>query len=232
MTENLPVYGPTTVFPADQDTRGDVIVRVAFTLSRTQLATALSVACATTGHDAAHMAVDEIRTEIEGYLAATGVVQADEDARQAPEQALTAAIARAYPPPPAPAALQSPLYRDGTVVLQTLDHGDVTVIEPHWCTGHDDDTVGRLADITHDGPHVRAGASTSRHGYVDIMDACISHAPFGDQPEPDPVLSLRVDVEMDATPEDARKVAQGLRVASLRLDRTADEVERLRGGGQ
>lgn len=232
MIEILPVYGPTTTFPADENTCGDVIVRVALTLSRTQLAAVLHVGCASAGREAASMTVDEIRTEIEGYLAATGVIRADEDTRQAPAQGLVDAINRAYPPMPAPACRRSPRYRDGTVTLQTLDHGDVTVVEPAWCTGHDQDTVGRLADITHDGPHIRAGASTGKHGYIDIMDACISQAPFGDHPEADPVLSLHVDVEMDAAPEDAHKVARGLRVASLRIDRTADEVERLCGGVQ
>lgn len=131
-----------------------------------------------------------------------------------------------------PPARQAPRYRQGTVTLQTLDHGEVTVPEPAWCTGHDGDTVGRLADITHDGVHVHAGASTVEHGYVDIMDACISQAPFGKHPEKNPLLSLHIDLDLDATPESARRVAQGLRVASLRIDRIADEAERLRGGGR
>ncbi|MEU1559491.1 hypothetical protein ABZ504_03095 [Streptomyces mirabilis] len=132
-----------------------------------------------------------------------------------------------------PRVPQSPRYRQGTVILQTEDHGEVTVPEPVWCTGHDDEYVGHLADLTHNGVHVRAGAVTYAHGYLELLDAYISHAPYGElHPEAHPVLSLHLDLDLDATPEDSRKVAQALRVASLRIDRVADEVERLRNGGQ
>jgi hypothetical protein len=107
------------------------------------------------------------------------------------------------------------------------------VPEPVWCTGHDDEYVGHLADLTHNGPHVRAGTPIWQRGYLELLDAYISHAPYGElHPEAHPLLSLHLDLELDATPEDARKVAQALRVASLRIDRVADEVERLRNGGR
>jgi hypothetical protein len=37
------------------------------------------------------------------------------------------------------------------VTVHTLDHGDVTVPEPAWCTGHDPFPEQR-ADLTHYGP--------------------------------------------------------------------------------
>lgn len=120
-----------------------------------------------------------------------------------------------------------------TVTLQTIDHGPVVVDEPGWCQGHAGEPPVYRSDITHNGRHVRAGAATEGHGYVDFMDAYISHAPYGEaQPEPYPVVSLHLDLDLDVTPDDGVKLARGLRVAAARIERVVAEAERLRGGGR
>ncbi|GAB3169881.1 DUF6907 domain-containing protein [Streptomyces incanus] len=125
---------------------------------------------------------------------------------------------------------QDPRYRDGVVILLTLDRGEVVVPEPAWCRGHDDDLVGHLADVTHNGPAVRADAVTAQYGPLQVMEARISWAPHGQvQPEPAPLLAIRVDVEVTVAVEDGRHLAQALRAAAVRIDRTLDEVARLRG---
>lgn len=244
--EHLPVFGPTEV-SGDEDTEPVVIVRVAYALSREQLLAALGYGFAEIAADRepADLTDAEVRIEVEGFLGAQGIIELDriveheQHRTYPPEQqavldALAAAADRAYLAPTSPRpAMQSPRYREGTVTLQTVDHGEVTIPEPDWCTGHDDERVGHLADVTHNGRPVRAGAATEQYGYVEILDAHISHAPYAVmQPEPHPVVSLHLDLDADVTPEDGFKVARGLRVGALRVERTVAEAERLRGGGR
>ncbi|MYU22712.1 hypothetical protein [Streptomyces sp. SID8352] len=125
---------------------------------------------------------------------------------------------------------QDPQYRHGTVTLRTIDHGQVTVPEPAWCTGHDNDPVNALADLTHNGAATTASAVTARYGQVDIMDARITQTPHGRTlPEPRPLLVVHVDVDATVAPEDARHLAQALRVAAVRLDRLIADLAHLRG---
>jgi hypothetical protein len=125
---------------------------------------------------------------------------------------------------------QSPRYRDRTVVLQTIDHGEVTVPEPAWCIGHDDDLVEYLADITHDGPVITADATTTRYGRERIMEARISQAPHGEiRPEPLPLLHVHLDVDATVATEDGRNLTRALRAAAARNDRALDELAHLRG---
>ena len=120
---------------------------------------------------------------------------------------------------------QSPRYRDRTVVLDTLDHGEVTVPEPAWCIGHDDELVGYLADIGHNGP-----AITARYGRTPLMEACITQAPHGElRPEQLPVLAVHLDIDATVDSEDGRHLARALRAAAARLDRALDELALLRG---
>lgn len=120
-----------------------------------------------------------------------------------------------------------------TVTIDTVDHGSVVLPEPDWCTGHGWQPTPRLADVTHYGVPVKATAMTEHRGLVDLLVARISHAPYAVvQPEPHPVVSVVIDLEADLDPSDARKVAQGLRVAAMRLEMVTGETERLRNGGQ
>lgn len=102
--------------------------------------------------------------------------------------------------------------------------------EPAWCVGHDDELVGYLADLTHNGPSTTAGAVTARYGRIPVLEANITHAPHADkQREQAPLLSIRVDVDANVAPEDARHIAQALRVAAVRLDRAITGLDHLRG---
>ncbi|MFJ9020782.1 DUF6907 domain-containing protein [Streptomyces sp. NPDC102259] len=236
-TAPLPGFGPTDVIPADENAEPFAVVQVALTLTRDQLRTALAIGHAELAAEPslADMGVLDVRREVEGYLAVGAIFELEREAdamRLSAELTaeLDAAIDRAYTRPAGEARAQSPRYRDGTVILDTLDHGEVAIPEPAWCTGHDGELVGHLVDVTHNGPPVKASANTHELGLVEIMTACISHAPHAvEQPEPHPVLSLHLDVTADLSPADGRQVAQGLRVASLRLDRALAEVARLRG---
>ncbi|WP_128380509.1 DUF6907 domain-containing protein [Streptomyces cavernae] len=116
------------------------------------------------------------------------------------------------------------------VTIPTVDHGLVAVPEPAWCTGHGWQPNPYLADVTHNSARVRASAATAAYGLVEVMRARITHAPYAVlQPEPHPLVSVRLDVALDLDPADALKVVQGLRVAALRLEKVAAEAARLRG---
>jgi hypothetical protein len=242
VTENLPIFGPTEVQNVNDDFGPAVaVVRVDFALSREELVTALSYGYATANLDrpVGELSVEDVRREVEGYLAFAGYLEMtgrveSERARRGEDPvtqaAFAAAIDRAYPTALVPAAPQAPRYGDGVVTLQTLDAGEITIDEPRWCLGHHGEQVVHRADITHNGRRVTASAETER-GTVDILDARISHAPYAElQPEPHPVISVTVDIEDTFTDEDARQVAHGLNVAGLRLARLVADAARLQRG--
>lgn len=115
-----------------------------------------------------------------------------------------------------------------TVVIDTIDHGRVELVEPAWCIGHGSE-LGRPVyrdDLTHNSVRVKSGVETESHGWVPVLTACISWAPFR---EIVPVISLIVDVEHDFEAEDGRRVAEGLRLAASRVEALATEAIRLRG---
>ncbi|MFI6488273.1 DUF6907 domain-containing protein [Streptomyces sp. NPDC050564] len=118
-----------------------------------------------------------------------------------------------------------------TVSIVTVDQGEVTIPEPAWCVGHHWQPRPYLADVTHNSVRVKAGAMTAEHGWVSILVARISHAPYALViPQPYPVVSVEVDMVAELAAEDVPKVAQGLRVAAMRLEKVAAEALRLRGG--
>lgn len=125
----------------------------------------------------------------------------------------------------------NPRYSQGSVTLQTLDQGEVTVPEPAWCVGHDNETVGHLADITHNGPAATAGAVTARYGRIPVLnDVHITQAPHAEkQREPGPLLSIRLEVDVTVAPEDARHITQALRISIARIERAIADLTHLRG---
>lgn len=247
MTGNLPVYGPTEPF-GDEEHESEVIVRVDFLMSREQIATALGMAWAEIAGDRnpEALTVVEVRHEVEAWLSVQAFheldVQMERDAarawspeRQRAMQLLAAAVQHAYPPHrerPVP-AVQEPRYGDGTVTLQTLDRGEVTVPEPDWCRGHDGDMVGPLSELAHEGPEVAAVVDGGRLGELPFLRAQLTHAPFLEaEPEPHPLVYVEA---MEAASFDA----DGLRAAAARLaafaghlvDQAA-ELDRLQQEGQ
>ncbi|MFE2132256.1 DUF6907 domain-containing protein [Streptomyces sp. NPDC059466] len=242
MTATPPAFGPTETFPCDENSTPFAVVTLSFAVTREQLRAALAIGQAENAGEPPlpELTVRDTRREIEGYFAAAAVLGSDAelqsvDAVLAPDHAaeLDAAIDRAYTRRElTPLKTQQPLYRDGTVTLKTLDHGEVVLPEPAWCTGHDADTVGTLDEVTHNGRHVRAG-SIGSHGYVDFLDAFVTHAPYLVQrPEPHPLVSVNLDLNTDADPDGVARIAHGLRAAALRLERLAAEARHLRNGGQ
>lgn len=255
MIENLPVYGPTDPF-GDEEHEPDVIVRVDFLMSREQITTALGIAWAEIAGDRGpeSLSVVEVRHEVEAYLSVQAFheldaqMERDEQRTFPPEQQrvmdlLAEIVERVYPPVTAgeettpdldsfPHPVQAPRYANGAVTLQTLDHGTVDLPEPRWCTGHGWQPNPYLADVTHYSVPVKASAMTDGHGLVELLVARISHAPYAvEQPEPNPVVSVVIDLEAGLNTADAHKVAQALRVAAMRLDMVTGEAERLRNGG-
>ncbi|MFC7892705.1 DUF6907 domain-containing protein [Streptomyces sp. NPDC057381] len=239
MSATPPVFGPTEII-GDDEQPTLAIVQLAIALPREQLRAALAIGHAQMAGEPPldEMSVLDVRREVEGYLGAASIVDLYRETavvtkRITPEHAveLDSAIDRAYSrPAPAPKAKQDPRYGEGTVTLQTLDHGEVTVPEPAWCVGHDDDIVGHLADTTHNGAIVTTDATTSRHGQMRIMEAQLIQAPHGElRPEPLPLLSIRVDLDATVATEDARSISRALRVASVRLDRAIAGLAHLRG---
>ncbi|MFF7949402.1 DUF6907 domain-containing protein [Streptomyces griseorubiginosus] len=244
---DLPVYGPTDPH-GDEEHEPDVIVRVDFLMSREQLVTALGIAWAEIAGDRSpeSLTVAEVRHEVEAWLsvqaffALSDQMERDQAREFSPEQqrimqVLAAAIGEAYPPRPAPVELrvQRPRYGTGTVTLATLDRGEVTVDEPSWCTGHDGETVGFFADVTHNGPETTAPVVTAKYGPSHILTVRVSHAPHAEtQPEPFPLLAVELDGRGDLDPADGHNLARALRLAATRVDRAAVQLERIRRGRQ
>lgn len=112
------------------------------------------------------------------------------------------------------------------VSVDTIDHGLVEVDEPAWCIGHAwQRDIGR-DDITHRSVRVKTGTVTESRGWLPMLTAWVSWAPFR---ELVPVISLVLDAEGDLAAEDGRHVAEGLRVAASRIERLAADAIRLRG---
>jgi hypothetical protein len=245
--ENLPVYGPTDPF-GDEEHEPDVIVRVDYLMGREQLVTALGIAWAEIAGDRAPESLTgvEVRHEVEAWLSVQAFhelgLQMERDAQRVfpPEQqrvmqVLAEAVDQAYPPrrEPSEPTIQAPRYRNGTVTLATVDRGEVTVDEPAWCTGHDGEAVGYFTDITHNGAETSAPIVTAKYGPSQIMTMRISHAPhLVERSEPHPLLAVELDGHGDLAPEDGHNLARALRVAAVRVDRAAVELDRIRRGQQ
>ncbi|WP_406199232.1 hypothetical protein OG331_22985 [Streptomyces sp. NBC_01017] len=237
----MPVYGPTDPF-GDEEHEPDVIVRVDFLMSREQITTALGIAWAegfTTGAPES-LTVLQVRHEVEAYLSVQAFheldVQMERDRQREfpPEQQrvlqlLAEAVERAYPAAGAQnyaPAVQAPRYGDGTVTLQTLDHGEITIDEPRWCTGHDGEQIVQRVDVTHVGRKVAAEVETDA-GAVEFLPACISWGPFAElRPEPYPLADVDDFPAMD--PAQLRELAAETALHAGRLYRLSNELDRLR----
>lgn len=239
----LPIFGPIeTHGGVDELEPAVAVVRVAFALTRTQLATALGISFAGIAADQPAESLDDdtVRREVEGQLAADALHELDlqmerDQARDwSPEQqrvlgVLAAAVDRAYTRPPIPPRqVQEPRYGAGTVSLQTLDSGEVTIREPAWCVGHDGDEVLHLRDVSHEGPTVVGRVETVR-GVEEILPAHLSWGPFGElQPEPEPVAAVHGLPSMG--PDELRGLAAEVALHAGRLYSLANDLDRIRRG--
>ncbi|MGW2169015.1 DUF6907 domain-containing protein [Streptomyces sp. NPDC001705] len=64
-----------------------------------------------------------------------------------------------------------------TITVPTVDHGDVTVPEPFWCTGHHP-PGGYRADLAHEGEELALVVETPCHGPLRALSAALYQAPF------------------------------------------------------
>lgn len=242
-----PAYGPTGVQNDHDDQPGPwVTVHVAYRVSRWELMAALCDGYATANEmqDPDGMSVTRIRENVEAFFADNSARELDdlvEEIAAKIEQgddldqfaALLRAMDRAYSQPGPGPAMQRPRYGDGTVTLDTVDRGEVTVDEPAWCTGHDDETVGYFTDLTHNGPETTAPVVTAKYGPSHILTMHVSHAPHAEaQPEPFPLLAVELDGHGDLDPADGHNLARALRLAATRVDRAAVQLDRIRRGQQ
>jgi hypothetical protein len=122
--------------------------------------------------------------------------------------------------------VQNPEYGPGTVTLDTLDQGRITIDEPEWCTGHDGEQIVQRVDITHVGTTV-AGEFAG----VEFLPACIAWGPFGElRPEPYPLADVDEFPGMD--PAQLRQLAAEVGLHAGRLYSKANELDRIRRGMQ
>ncbi|MEU3441785.1 hypothetical protein ABZ755_15435 [Streptomyces griseoincarnatus] len=116
-----------------------------------------------------------------------------------------------------------------TATVPVLVVKALEVDEPDWCT--DPHTRAQFKpDITHNGPTSTTDVVTARYGRIQVLETQLTQAPHGErQPEPLPLLSIRVDIDATVATEDGQHLAQALRIAAARLDRALDELAHLRG---
>ncbi|MGW1252552.1 DUF6907 domain-containing protein [Streptomyces sp. NPDC002535] len=111
------------------------------------------------------------------------------------------------------------------ITLPTSDHGDVTLPEPGWCTGHTGRPVGYRIDLTHTGPeHTFAFAGDT------LLVAMLSQDPFVADPER---RRTRLYVEQTSysaalDPAEVRQLAAALTVHAMHLRTLADQLTALR----
>ncbi|MEV7001136.1 hypothetical protein AB0N62_26070 [Streptomyces sp. NPDC093982] len=242
---DMPLYGPTDPF-GDEEHTPEVIVRVDFLMSREQIATALGIAWAEgfTTSPVEEVPVLQVRHEVEAWLSVQAFAELDAQVERdrgrtfPPEQQrvlwlLEEAVDRAYPPAGdkklSPAPVQAPRYGNGTVTLQTLDCGEITIPEPEWCTGHDGEQIVQRVDVTHVGRTVTAELETVG-GTVEFLPARISWGPFAElRPEPYPLADVDDFPGMD--PAQLRELAAEVALHAGRLYRLSNQLDRLRRNG-
>ncbi|QXE36958.1 hypothetical protein KQY30_24860 [Streptomyces sp. GMY02] len=119
-----------------------------------------------------------------------------------------------------------------TVTIETLDHGQITIPEPDWCTGHDGPPQYRV-DITHDGPDIPFNMTTSR-GQVTSMIAALSQHPFSELPHPGRTVHMWVEIAgggHPSNPQQLRQIAAALTSHAFHLRTLANQLTELLAAG-
>lgn len=114
-----------------------------------------------------------------------------------------------------------------TVTVPTVDHGDVTLTCPAWCSGHADHRPDTYrADILHTGPDV----ALVFQGH-DIGDASLAEAPFAELPGGGLGVSVSL-LSRTLDPVALYDFAATLDSYTDRLRDLADELHALLAGGE
>lgn len=111
-----------------------------------------------------------------------------------------------------------------TVTLPTADHGDVTVPEPAWCTGHVSMPGDLRADILHQGPDV----VLAFHGHH-IGEAGLVQSPFAERLSRKPGVSVSL-LSKTLDPVGLYDLAAVLDAHADRLRDLADQLTAILGG--
>ncbi|MDV5147200.1 hypothetical protein R1T08_24235 [Streptomyces sp. SBC-4] len=107
------------------------------------------------------------------------------------------------------------------ITLPTTDHGDVTLPEPGWCTGHTGRPPGYRIDLTHTGAeHTFAFAGDT------LLVAMLSQDPFVTDPERRRTRLYVEQTSYSATldPAEVRQLAAALTVHAVHLRTLAAEL--------
>ncbi|MFE7803998.1 DUF6907 domain-containing protein [Streptomyces sp. NPDC057430] len=112
-----------------------------------------------------------------------------------------------------------------TVTLPTIDHGDITLPEPAWCTGHADHIPGYRVDLAHTGPEHHFAFEGEQ-----LLVAMLTQYPLSD------ALSTDVGLFVEQTgyartldPVRLRMLAAALTVHAMHLRTLADELAAIHG---
>ncbi|MFJ8192814.1 DUF6907 domain-containing protein [Streptomyces sp. NPDC096094] len=117
-----------------------------------------------------------------------------------------------------------------TVTVTTVDHGDVTMTCPPWCSGHDDDGLPvHLADVAHIGRNQEIWFRGDR-----LWTTALVQYPYATDPERHAVRAyVEQDWHADAhEPAGLVELADTLAVHAERLRTLAARLTELRGGDQ
>ncbi len=116
------------------------------------------------------------------------------------------------------------------VTVPTCDHGPVTIWEPDWCKGTEQEHQpgGYRVDIMHASPDYEFTTSTSR-GTAVVLRALFEQRPFTERP---PGHVPFVNVEMDGAwyphgSDDLRRLSGSLTAHADRLRELADHLDGL-----
>jgi hypothetical protein len=117
-----------------------------------------------------------------------------------------------------------------TVTVSTLDHGDITIPEPDWCTGFHPAGLQRI-DIAHQGPENFLNLPTPR-GVVPLLSFGLEQRPFTER-WPGRGLFINVDLTDDWCPMqsgDLDRAAAALVDYAAKLRHAARELAVLKAG--
>ncbi|WP_234539410.1 DUF6907 domain-containing protein [Streptomyces shenzhenensis] len=119
-----------------------------------------------------------------------------------------------------------------TITLATSDHGDVTLLEPAWCTGHSHHDPEMLrADLIHTGPLAEC-VYLGR----DLLAAEIVQSPFATPSAPElggPTAGVSVfPLGKTLSPVQLYDLAAALDGYADRLRDMADQLDRIPDGGE
>ncbi|MFF3326086.1 DUF6907 domain-containing protein [Streptomyces sp. NPDC002889] len=112
-----------------------------------------------------------------------------------------------------------------TVTVPTLDHGDIAIPEPAWCTGHVGLRPEARVDISHRGPEHDIGLPAEP-----LFVAMLSQYPHSNRPETGLYVET-YDLSRTRSPAEVDQLAASLVEAAAQLRALARRLAAIRAGG-